>query len=161
MTHSHLLSKALFLDNGLYTKHPLGFASSHLSRLNPSVKFRDFQATNDTFGLFYYNGVVKSRIQRCVFPKGCKAVCCKTWPKEGQASLVGWLVLQGVTDCLIWGGKTLMSYMKRKEPLAGEMNVLFLLFNRLVLCQERHWLWFPLPSPAHHQIHSPAFLMVC
>lgn len=82
--------------------------------------------------------------------------------KDGQASLVEQSVLQGVTDCLIWGGRTLKSYVKRKEPLAGEMNVLFLLlFNRLAGRQERRRLWFPSPFPARHRIHPAASLVVC
>jgi len=48
--------------NRLYPKHPLGLTSSRLSRLNPLVKFRDFQAAKDMFELFYYNGGKKSRV---------------------------------------------------------------------------------------------------
>lgn len=129
MTCSNLLSKALFFDNKLYPKHAPGLTSSQLSRLNPLVKFRDFQATNDMFGFFYYNGGGKAEYKGMFFPK---AVCRGAWPKERQVSLVEWSVLQGVTNCLIGGERTLMSYMKRKELLTGEMTILFLLlFNRL------------------------------
>lgn len=130
MTCSNLLLKALFFDNKLYPKHDLGLASSQLSRLNPLVKFRDFQATNDTFGFFYYNGGEKAEYKCMFFPK---AVCRGAWPKERQVvSLVERSVLQRVTNCLVGGERTLMSYMKRKELLTGEMTILFLLlFNRL------------------------------
>lgn len=80
-------------------------------------------------GFFYYNGGGEAEYKGMFFPK---AVCRGAWPKERQVSLVEWSVLQGVTNCLIGGGRTLMSYMKRKELLTGEMTILFLLlFNRL------------------------------